>query len=100
MSFNGPGKTGLASHRYEYSLLFRSTVKRWQRDKKKYTMYRWKRKRTSGNVMFELGDEKIKKCLLKSRVKRRPLSGKNFQSIKSPIYKRERAEEYFVAKNK
>lgn len=44
MSFNGPGKTGLASHRYEYSLLFRSIVERWQRDKKKYTMYRWKRK--------------------------------------------------------
>lgn len=44
MSFNGPGETGLASHRYEYSLLFRSIVERWQRDKKKYTMYRWKRK--------------------------------------------------------
>lgn len=42
----------------------------------------------------------LKKGLLKSRVKRRTLSGKNFQSIKSPIYKRERAEEYFATKNK
>lgn len=57
-------------------------------------------KRTSGNVMFELGDEKIKETLFKSRVKRKVHSGKNLQSIKSPIYKRERAEEYFVAKNK
>lgn len=43
---------------------------------------------------------RLKKGLFKSRVKRKVLSGKNLQSIKSPIYKRERAEEYFIAKNK
>lgn len=49
--------------------------------------------------MFELGDENIKERPIQSKVKRRVLSGQNLQSIKSPTYKRKRAEEYFVPKN-